>query len=83
MKWFDTENTYDISLYLKDIIRGEQVMKKNYSELEKELDGLETGKSQYVWDELEEIITDCFEEEAISCDEFDILMKRLMAMNCE
>lgn len=52
-------------------------------ELEKELDKLEQGKSSYVWDEWEEIITDDYEEERISPEEFDELMHRLMDIDCE
>ena len=40
-------------------------------------------KGKYVWDELEELITDAFEEEKISSEEFDLLMKRLMDIDCE
>lgn len=54
-----------------------------YKEYEKELDGFAKGKSKYQWDELEEIITDDFEEEKLSSDEFDALMKRLMDMDVE
>ena len=49
----------------------------------KELDDLEEKKGKYVWDELEELITDAFEEEKISSEEFDLLMKRLMDIDCE
>lgn len=56
---------------------------QNYKSLDKELDKLEQGKSSYVWDELEEIITDCFEDEKITNEEFDTLMKRLMGIDCE
>ncbi|MBO5484430.1 MAG: hypothetical protein J5979_04380 [Lachnospiraceae bacterium] len=52
-------------------------------ELEKELDRLEQGKSSYVWDEWEEIITDDYEDERISPEEFDELMHRLMDIDCE
>lgn len=50
---------------------------------QKELDDLEAKKGKYVWDELEELITDAFEEEKISSEEFDLLMKRLMDIDCE
>lgn len=52
-------------------------------ELEIELDKLEQGKSSCVWDEWEEIITDDYEEEKISTEEFDALMHRLMDIDCE
>ena len=52
-------------------------------QFQKELDDLEAKKGKYVWEELEELITDAFEEEKISSEEFDILMKRLMDIDCE
>ena len=52
-------------------------------QFQKELDDLEAKKGKYVWDELEELITDAFEEEKISSEEFDILMKRLIDIDCE
>lgn len=48
-----------------------------------ELKALENGKSEYEWDELEELITDDFDEERLSSDEFDRLMEQLMAIDCE
>ena len=50
---------------------------------QKELDDLEAKKGKYAWDELEELITDAFEDEKISSEEFDQLMKRLMDIDCE
>lgn len=47
----------------------------------KELDKLEEKKSKYEWDELEEIITDEFEDDKMSSDEFDELMAKLMKMD--
>ena len=44
-------------------------------QFQKELDDLEAKKGKYVWDELE--------EEKISSEEFDLLMKRLMDIDCE
>ena len=44
----------------------------------KELKALGSGKSKYVWDELEELITDDFEEERLTVEEFDSLMQELM-----
>ena len=52
-------------------------------QFQKELDDLEAKKGKYVWDELEELITDAFEEEKISSEEFDILIKRMMDIDCE
>ena len=52
-------------------------------QFQKELDDLEAKKGKYVRDELEELITDAFEEEKISSEEFDLLMKRLMDIDCE
>lgn len=52
-------------------------------QFQKELDDLEAKKGKFVWDELEELITDAFEEEKISSEEFDLLMKRLMDIDCE
>ncbi len=48
----------------------------------KELKALGSGKSKYVWDELEELITDDFEEEKLTSEEFDSLMRQLMDMDC-
>ncbi len=43
-----------------------------YRNWDKELDRLEQGKkSQYSWDELEELITDQLEDEKISEQEFE------------
>ena len=36
------------------------------------------NKSHYEWDEIEELITDEFENENITSDEFDELMAKLM-----
>lgn len=52
-----------------------------FQKWDKELDLLEKGKSRYVWDELEELITDDFEEEKLTEEEFDRLMQRLMEMD--
>ncbi len=54
-----------------------------YQNWDKELDRLEQGKSQYSWDELEELITDQLEDEKISEQEFETLMRRLMDIDCE
>lgn len=49
-----------------------------YAFWNKEIDRLKDGKSKYEWDELEELITDAFEDEKINSDEFDKLMEKLM-----
>lgn len=49
----------------------------------KELERFEAGKSKYVWDELEELITDAFEEEELSSEEYDLLMEQLMGLACD
>ncbi len=48
----------------------------------KELKLFERGKSQYVWDEIEELITDEFDDGKLTSDEFDSLMAALMDMDC-
>lgn len=54
-----------------------------FKRFQKELEALKNGKSKYVWDELEELITDAFEEEKLSSEQFDELMKTLMELDCE
>lgn len=54
-----------------------------FEKYKKELDLFENKKSKYEWDELEELITDDFEEERLSSEEFDELMRKLMNMECE
>lgn len=49
----------------------------------KELDRLEQGKSSYVWDEIEELITDDYSDERITEEEFESLMRRLMDIDCD
>lgn len=51
-----------------------------YQKWKKELGRFEQGDSQYEWDELEELITDDFEEERLTVEEFDQLMEQLMNM---
>lgn len=53
-----------------------------YKTWEKELTRLEEGNSRYTWDELEELITDHLEDEKLSMEEFDALMRRLMEIDC-
>lgn len=62
--------------------RNEEAMGK-FDDYKKELTALEKGTSKYVWDELEELITDDFEEEKLTSEEFDTLMKQLMDIECE
>lgn len=49
-----------------------------YEKWDRQISLLEQGTCEYEWDELEELITDSFEEEEISSDEFDELMTKLM-----
>lgn len=56
---------------------------KTFAFYKKELDALEQGKSEYEWDELEELITDDFEEERLTSEEFDDLMEQLMDIELE
>ncbi|MCI5639404.1 MAG: hypothetical protein MR316_00265 [Lachnospiraceae bacterium] len=54
-----------------------------YKKWDKELDRLKKGTSEYVWDELEELITDSYEEQQLTDEQFDQLMEKLMAIDCE
>lgn len=56
---------------------------KSFDKWKKELKKYQEGKSKYKWDEIEELITDEFEDELITSDEFDSLMKELMELNCD
>lgn len=67
----------DVNYFVESTDGGDTVFQK----WDKELDLLEKGKSKYVWDELEELITDDFEEEKLTEEEFDKLMHRLMGMD--
>lgn len=49
-----------------------------YRKWNKEIDKLFDNKSRYEWDEIEELITDEFENENITSEEFDELMAKLM-----
>lgn len=49
----------------------------------KALDALKTGKGQYEWDELEELITDSYSDERLTEEEFEDLMRQLMEISCE
>lgn len=55
----------------------------DFSKWEQELSRLEEGSSKYTWDELEELITDNMDDEKITMEEFETLMRRLMAIDCE
>ena len=57
-------------------------MKKIFDKYQSELDFLERGKGKFAWDELEELITDELEEDRLSSQEFDDLMRRLMDIEC-
>ena len=54
-----------------------------FDKYQRELDRLEQGKCQFAWDELEELMTEAFQEEKISSEEYDTLMRRLMEIDCE
>lgn len=56
---------------------------KAFEKYQRELAALKLGKSQYEWDELEELITDDFEEDKLSMEEFDSLMRDLMEMDMD
>lgn len=49
---------------------------------DKELKRFEKGESEYEWDEIEELITDEFDDGKLTSDEFDKLMGILMDLNC-
>jgi hypothetical protein len=53
-----------------------------YKKWEKELHLLTEGKSQYTWDEIEELITDLWDDDLLTEEEFETLMKRLMEIDC-
>lgn len=48
----------------------------------KELKLFESGKSSYKWDEIEELVTDEFEDGKLTSDEFDCIMETLMGLDC-
>lgn len=50
-------------------------------DLEKHVHAYERGSCEYVWDELEEIITDSFDEGEITSEDFDRLMEMLMSLD--
>lgn len=55
---------------------------KQFEYYKKELAAFGKGRSKYAWDELEELITDDFEEEKLTSKEFDMLMRQLMELDC-
>lgn len=55
---------------------------KQFEHYKLELAAFGQGRSKYVWDELEELITDDFEEEKLTSEEFDELMRQLMELDC-
>ena len=57
-------------------------MNKSFDKYQRELDFLERGKGKFAWDELEDLITEEFEEDRLSSQEFDDLMRRLMDIEC-
>ena len=50
----------------------------NYKEYLEEIEKLRNNKSEYEWDELEELINDSFFDEVITSEEADELMQLLM-----
>ena len=58
------------------IIRG------NADKWNKELKLFEKGKSKYKWDEIEELVTDEFEDGYLTSEEFDSIMGELMELDC-
>jgi len=51
-------------------------------EWREELKLFEKGRSRYKWDEIEELVTDEFEDGKLSSDEFDSIMAALMELDC-
>ena len=56
---------------------------KRVEELFEGLDLLDAGRSEYTWDEWEEIITNDLDDEKIYPEEFDELMQRLHEIDCD
>ena len=50
-------------------------------ELKKQVEAYAKHSCKYTWDELEELITNAFDEEKITSEEFDNLMERLMEID--
>lgn len=53
----------------------------NRRELLKQVEAYEKGRCRYTWDELEEIITNAFDDDKITSDDFDEIMEKLMAID--
>ncbi len=53
-----------------------------YQKYKKELQKFVQGKSKYTWDELEELFSEAFEDEALTSEEYDGLMAELMEADC-
>ena len=62
---------------------GKEDKSSFYRKWNKEIDKLADNKSRYEWDEIEELITDEFENENITSDEFDELMAKLMEFDMQ
>lgn len=57
---------------------GKEDKSSFYRKWNKEIDKLADNKSRYEWDEIEELITDEFENENITSDELMSFMAKLM-----
>lgn len=53
----------------------------NHKELLKQVEAYEKGKCSYTWDELEELITNAFDDGKITSDAFDEIMEKLMKID--
>ena len=60
---------------------GKEDKSSFYRKWNKEIDKLADNKSRYEWDEIEELITDEFENENITSDEFDSAINKVSAAN--
>ena len=54
-----------------------------YQKYFREIEKLQKRKSEYTWDELEELISEAWEDEKLSSEEHDALMKQLMDTDTE
>ncbi|MCI9080522.1 MAG: hypothetical protein HFH68_16720 [Lachnospiraceae bacterium] len=54
----------------------------NADKWRKELKLFEKGRSSYQWDEIEELVTDEFEDGYLTSEEFDSIMGELMELDC-
>ena len=55
-------------------------MDLNYQE---EIERFSRKESKYTWDELEEMLSEAFDEEELTSEEYDTLMRKLMDLDCE